>query len=158
MAARTTRYVENVTRDMDDFPGLVAGNMDGVVGFFVVSRLLPSLRLRFYGFGEKPHVFDRAREREDERDVNECAADIDEVDDAHVDEPERQMVRKSDDEAENSNHLKSRLALSAFTRGDHDAFAARDRPEAGHRDFSSDEENDRPLGDPSHRHHPNERG
>src|SRR6185312_16355187 len=107
--------------------------------------------------GKKAHVLRGAREREEEREIDEHPAHADHVDDAEVQAEVREAVRVAEDEGDDADHLEGGLHLPFLAGADDHPLARGDAAEAGDRDLARQEENHDPRRDAPHRHHPDER-
>jgi hypothetical protein len=149
-------------------PGEAPAGQRGLVGFsgdgFVLVDPRPLLvaagAALFFGFdrvGEELHVLGGAGHREEQRDVDETAPDVDEVDPAEIVEPEHgEAVRVADDEAENADHLQRGLRLPAVAGRDDHSLGRGDASQARDAQLAREQEHDDPRLDAPHVHHPHE--
>src|SRR6188472_3333271 len=84
------------------------------------------LFLRRHGVREEREILRRACDREDEREIDEHAADLGEVDDAEIDTQIREVVRVARQKHDDPEHLEGRLRLALLAGGDDHAFTGCD--------------------------------
>lgn len=107
---------------------------------------------------EALNVADRAPDREYQGDVDESPPDHDQIDDPEIEGCHADLIRVADDQAKNADHLEGRFTFAPIAGGDDDTFGARDAPEGGDGNFSSEQKRDGPGGDTTHRHEPYQGG